>query len=353
MASIRERKLADGTKTFQVQIRLRGKKPIVATFRRKSDASKWIQNTESAIREGRFFPTSESHRKTVAEMIDRFLSETLPSRPKFRHEYTSQLLFWKDEIGHLRLSEITKFEIAAGRDQLSKTITRRHKLMSPATVNRHLAALSSAFRVAIEEWGWLKENPVKHVKKLKEASGRIRFLSDDERHRLFEACKLSNNPDLYDVVLLGLVTGARRMELWGLTWDDIDLKNRIINFRHTKNNKIRGLPMTEESFQVFKKRSKVIRLDTKLIFPSKKDPQKPMDFRAPFQKALEEGQISNFKFHDLRHSCASYLAMNGVPIRTIAEILGHSNTSVTVRYSHLNQEHLKKSLDELSKILSN
>ena len=52
--------------------------------------------------------------------------------------------------------------------------------MSPATVNRHLAALSSAFRVAIEEWGWLKENPVKHVKKLKEASGRIRFLSDDE-----------------------------------------------------------------------------------------------------------------------------------------------------------------------------
>ena len=90
-----------------------------------------------------------------------------------------------------------------------------------------------------------------------------------------------------------------------------------------------------------------------IIFPSKKDPQKPMDFRAPFEKALEEGQISNFKFHDLRHSCASFLAMGGVPIRTIAEILGHSNTSVTVRYSHLNQEHLKKSLDELSKILSN
>ena len=111
MASIRERILADGTKSYQVQIRLRGKKPIVATFRRKSDASKWIQNTESSIREGRFFPTSESHRKTVAEMIDRFLSETLPSRPKFRHEYISQLHFWKGEVGHLRLSEITKFEI--------------------------------------------------------------------------------------------------------------------------------------------------------------------------------------------------------------------------------------------------
>ena len=65
MASIRERHLADGTKTYQVQIRLRGKKPIAATFRRKTDATKWIQQTESAIREGRFFPSADSKRKTV------------------------------------------------------------------------------------------------------------------------------------------------------------------------------------------------------------------------------------------------------------------------------------------------
>ena len=74
--------------------------------------------------------------------------------------------------------------------------------------------------------------------------------------------------------------------------------------------------------------------------------------RAPFERAINESKIEDFKYHDLRHSCASYLAMSGVPIRTIAEILGHSNTSVTVRYSHLNKEHLKKSLDELSKVLA-
>ena len=89
-----------------------------------------------------------------------------------------------------------------------------------------------------------------------------------------------------------------------------------------------------------------------MIFPSKKDPQKPMDFRAPFERAINESKIKDFKYHDLRHSCASYLAMSGVPIRTIAEILGHSNTSVTVRYSHLNKEHLKKSLEELSRVLA-
>ncbi len=352
MASIRERHLADGTKTYQVQLRLRGKKPIAATFRRKTDAIKWIQQTESAIREGRFFPSAYSKRKTVSEMIDRFLYEELPSRPKFRHEYKSQLNFWRKELGHLRLSDVTQFEISAGRDHLSKVVTRRHKVMSPATVNRHLAALSSAFRVAINEWGWLKENPVRQVKKLRESRGRTRFLSDDERKNLLEACRSSKNADLYDVVLLALCTGARRMELWNLNWSDIDFKNQIISFKHTKNSKTRSLPMTDESLQILTKRSKLRRLGTQLIFPSKKDPQKPMDFRAPFERAINESKIEDFKYHDLRHSCASYLAMSGVPIRTIAEILGHSNTSVTVRYSHLNKEHLKKSLDELSKVLA-
>lgn len=352
MATIRERKKNDGSKTYQVQIRLRGEKPIAATFNRKSDAKNWIQDTESAIREGRFFPKSESQRRSVAEVIDRFLNETLPSRPKFRHEYKSQLLFWKKELGHLRLSDLSKAEIAAGRDHLLKTITRRHTPMSPATVNRHLAALSSAIRVAIDDWGWLEKNPVKHVKKLKEPKGRSRFLSNGERNRLFEACRKSPNQDLLDVVMLAITTGARRMEIWSLKWQDIDLTNRLITFRYTKNGEIRGLPLNREAYEIFYKRSKIRRLDTSLIFPSKKDPDVPMDFRAPFERALKEASIEDFRWHDLRHSCASYLAQKGVPILTIAEILGHVNTAVTVRYSHLNQDYLKNSLAEIDKILS-
>ena len=86
MATVRERFRKDGSKVFQVQIRLRGQKPTTMTFKRKTDAQKWIQNTESAIREGRYFKKSESRRHTVRELIDRYIEVELPHKPKMKKE---------------------------------------------------------------------------------------------------------------------------------------------------------------------------------------------------------------------------------------------------------------------------
>ena len=95
MATVRERFRKDGSKVFQVQIRLRGQKPTNKTFKRKTDAQKWIQNTESAIREGRYFKKSESRRHTVRELIDRYIEVELPYKPKMKKEYTGQLVWWR------------------------------------------------------------------------------------------------------------------------------------------------------------------------------------------------------------------------------------------------------------------
>jgi site-specific recombinase XerD len=94
--------------------------------------------------------------------------------------------------------------------------------------------------------------------------------------------------------------------------------------------------------------SKIRRIDSDLVFPSKKNPKVRHDFRDPWNKALVVAEVEDFRWHDLRHSCASYLAMNGVPMRSIAEILGHKTLSMVQRYTHLSTEHLKEAVSDMN-----
>ena len=195
----------------------------------------------------------------------------------------------------------------------------------------------------------MDENPVLKVSKLKEPSGRVRFLDNEERLALLSTCKSSRNSDLYTVVVLALSTGARKMEVWGLRWGDIDLTRGIMTLMDTKNQDPRSIPLRGHALELVKEKSKVRRLDTNRLFPSKKNPLNSFDFRAPFVRALKEAGIEDFRWHDLRHSCASYLAMEGVPIRTIAEILGHRTLQMVQRYTHLSPEHLAEAVGNMNK----
>lgn len=106
--------------------------------------------------------------------------------------------------------------ISEQRAHLAKGTTVRHKKRSPATVNRYLISLSHVFTMAVREWGWMEQNPVQRVSKLKEPRGRVRFLSDEERDRLIKACRGSSDARLLPLVILAISTGARRGELVGL-----------------------------------------------------------------------------------------------------------------------------------------
>src|SRR5712691_6752927 len=118
--------------------------------------------------------------------------------------------------------------------------------MSPtahSTVNRYLAALSHAFTIAVGEWTWVDDSPMRKVRKPKEPRGRVRFLSDDERTQLLQACQGSRNPYLYKAVVLCLSTGARKMEILGLCWSEVDLQRGCIILQDTKNGDRRVLPL--------------------------------------------------------------------------------------------------------------
>ncbi len=348
MAFIEERTYSGGKKRYRVQVRLKGYPTQSATFERRTDAKKWAQDTESAIRDGRHFKTSEAKRHTVGEMIDRYMKSVLPSKGYQAYNQKPQYEWWKNRIGDYSLADASPSLIAECRDELLEGITHLKQKRSPATVNRYMAAISHCFTIAVKEWGWLDDSPMRKVRKMKEPRGRIRFLSDDERPALLNACRESENPYLYTIVVLALSTGARQGEILSLKWDQVDLKRKLITLYETKNKEIRSLPLTGHALKLVKDLNKVRRINTDLLFSSKTKNQ-PVDIRYSWAVALTTAKIENFRFHDLRHSAASYLAMNGATLAEIAEILGHKTLQMVKRYSHLTEQHTAKVVTKMNK----
>ncbi len=90
-----------------------------------------------------------------------------------------------------------------------------------------MQALGHVLNVAMNEWEWINQNPVSRIKKYKEGRGRVRFLTDEEREALLKACQESDNTHLYKIVVLALSTGARKMEIVGLKWSDVDFERGV------------------------------------------------------------------------------------------------------------------------------
>jgi len=340
MAIIRELTAKDGTPRYKVEIRLKGYPKQYATFKRKTDAKKWIASTESAIREGRHFKTAEAKKHTLADLVDRYIKDVLPTKPKQIPAQKPQLERWKAEIGYLALADVTPAVIVECRDKLANEITYRGTQRNPATVVRYMAALSHAFTIAVNEWGWLDDSPMRKVKKPTAPRGRVRFLDDDERAKLLTACKESQSPYLHLCVVLALATGMRQGELMGLKWQDVNLKDGYLILHETKNGERRRVPLSGLALSMLKDHAKLRRLDTQLLFPSPTKPQQPIELKKAWLTALNRAGIDNFHWHDLRHCTASYLAMNGASLAEIAEVLGHKTLAMVKRYAHLSDGHV-------------
>lgn len=353
MASIEKRTDAQGNISYRAKIRVKGAAAQSATFTRKTDAAKWAKSTEAAIQEGRYLPQAEARKHTLEDLLDRYARDVLPhKKPSTQPSQLRQLNWWRSQLGFLTLDALTPAKIAEARDTLAATVSKRKAPLSPATVNRHLALLSHACSYAMKELGWIDANPCTKVSKPKEPRGRVRFLDDDERSRLLSACRDSSNLDLYPAVVLALATGARHGELFGLRWPDVDLSRKVAILHDTKNGERRVLPLTGPALSILKERSKVRRLDTDLVFPARKRQRdgtvRPADIRAAWEAALKAAEIEDFRWHDLRHSAASYLAMNGASLAEIAEVLGHKTLAMVKRYSHLSEAHTASVLERMT-----
>jgi integrase len=285
---------------------------------------------------------------TVRELIDRYMAQ-------YAGQDTSRgqrLSAWLAMVGEFTLEQVDSDLMHAGRAELATApplvfmgldhagnkifkAKAGAKVKSTATLNRYMVAIAAVFTWAIEQRlapkGWV--HPCRGIKRLGEADGRVRFLDVDERARLFAACRASKYPRLYALVLMAMLTGARRGELLALRWRDLDLAKGVASLGKTKNGDRRTLvllPQVIEALRAF------LGDPDRYVFGSVRSRfQAPAVTDSAWRDAVERAQVRNFRFHDLRHCCASYMAQAGQPLNVIAEVLGHRKLDMTRRYSHL------------------
>lgn len=278
---------------------------------------------------------------TLGELFSTYQAEYLSGRAPST-QYAHRVFFAQTlrEVGDKPLGDITAETMRAWKTQLLST--RKH-----GTAHKYLSRLSTVFNVAVEEYQWLAESPLKRVRKPAPSRGRVRFLAGDEYVRLLQACRQSRNRFLYPLVLLALSTGARKNELLGLQWSAIDLTQGRVTLWGSKTYRHRTVPVTGEALQLLRELEAARQPAVQWVFPNP-DGTRPRRIATAWHKSIQRAGMQDFHFHDLRHTCASWLAMSGASLRDIAEILGHSTIQQTMLYAHLTQGHTDKVVERMT-----
>lgn len=219
--------------------------------------------------------------------------------------------------------------------------TERLKTVSPSRVNREMAVVRSMFSKAIL-WGRMTINPAKQIKAMREDNRKERFLSLEEKSAL-----LSNASDeLRPILVMALNTGMRQGEMLALKWADVNLDQNLIFIAHSKSGKTRHVPINSQLAEMLKrlpKRGEHVFSDESGIIRSRHG-----GIRSSFERLVKKLGITNFRFHDLRHTFASDLAVKGVDIVTISQLLGHSSTRMSERYMHVSPNHRRVAVELLN-----
>jgi integrase len=339
------RKLPTGR--YQAHIKRNGRIIKRRTFGTKRLARAWANEIESNHELIRAYQSGHAALK-FTDLVDQWRSQyagkdrTLPQRMKR----------WDKWLGDTLLMDIDSDTVKIRLEQYAAGTVRRHvgqgnvratgKPRSVATVNRMRSALASVIKYATAH-GIPHQDPVKGIPKLSEKNKRERFLGDqyhprDEQLRLVRACKASSWDRLYLFVLMALGTGARASELLGLTWADINFDNGTAYLPDTKNGTSRNLVLVDDvlvELRLFRGLGKA------LVFPGKGRSGKPRVYHGPWQRALKQAGIEGLRFHDLRHTTASWFVMSGKTLFETAQMLGHKSVATTERYAHLKTEHLR------------
>jgi len=210
-------------------------------------------------------------------------------------------------------------------------------------VNREFAFLKHLFNIAIRD-GKTPSNPVAKLKMLREPSGRVRYLSDDEETRLMKALHADKDRDRVTVLLQ---TGFRRGEFLGLRWRDVDFKAGVLTIPKSKNGEVRHVPMTSTVRAILSRLPRPL-VATALVFPNSEGHRDLRWAQRTVPAAVRSAEIEDFRFHDLRHTFASRLAMEAVDLLTIKELGGWKSLAMVQRYSHLSPGHRRSVIERLT-----
>jgi integrase len=302
---------------------------------RKSMAVAMYQKRKTQIREGRFFPPRHTQPIAFSEIIDDML--------EYSRQHKVKACQRDDVYMSNKLKTAFKgFTVAQVNSQHMERLlaSLADKGRSPSTLNHYHSALSLIFRLAIRN-GKATQNPAKELRRRKENNARVRFLDADEEAKLHDAVSAVHLAEIY----LALNTGMRRGEQYKLRWENVDLERGVITIPRAKHGEKRHIPINSAA------RIALLALrrlgDGAYVSPTRWRGERKVDQREWFENAVKRAGIPNFRWHDLRHTFASRLVMAGVDLRTVQELMGHKNMTMTLRYAHLAEQHQKDAIERL------
>ena len=245
-----------------------------------------------------------------------------------------------DLFGETPLALITTWQIEKWKGERGKEI-------KPGSVNRQLTVIKHMFKMAIE-WGMTLTNPASAVKRLPVNDQRTRFLTGDEIQAILKTCESQiTSPWLTPLVTLALNTGMHQGELLNLKWEAVNLAQGLITVRQSKPLRLKTIAINAPAKDALDWLGENRYGEYLFMWPWGDKIGKVTVYDA-FKKACSAAEITDFRFHDLRHTFASNLVMAGVDLVTVKELMGHVGIAMTVRYSHLVPEHKAQAVTKLS-----
>jgi integrase len=308
-------------------------------------------------------PMAERHQQRIAptlnDLVNRYQSDHGPrKRERSRREDESLIAQWiKPELGNRKVFDIGHADV----EKLHRKVTRNG---TPIRANRVVALLSKMFNLAIL-WEMRGDNPVKGIERNPEEK-RNRFLSGDELRRLTDALPACRNQPAANAIKLLILTGARRGELLGATWDQFDLDKGVWTkpSSHTKQKREHRVPLSAPAHQVLTELKRgadqrAAEQDLKasrFVFPAQRVGRRKgeymVDIKGAWLAICNAAQLSGVRLHDLRHTYASLLASAGLSLPVIGALLGHTQPSTTARYAHLLDDPLRAATERVGAVVA-
>ena len=351
MAFIKEIKNKSG-RTFQVNIRRDGYKPIYKTFRgdkAEQRAKNWAKQIESQMDLGIYkeYPDDDFDIKNVSDLVDYYDREVAKTKYSHYEKYIVMFTWWKNQIGNVKVRELNTSMLTVCKNKLKNEIifkkNKRKTTRSANTVNKYLMCLSAVLTYATNELQIIEVNPMSKVKCLERPTGRTRFLSDSEIESLASACK-GYSDKLFLFFLLLLKTGGRFNEVRTLQVKDVDKQNKRVYFLDTKNKTHRGVHIDDYTISVIDEFLFRHKIESGYIFRADRNNAELAELKGAMEKCIRQAGLKDFRIHDIRHTTASILAKEGASLLEIAEILGQKSLTVARRYSHLTKKHTEELL---------
>jgi integrase len=330
MAEIKAIRNSDGSISYGAQVRIKPFKPTWQSFPTKKAAIAWRDSLTAELRKQRNAGGAQPDLATltVAGLNAEYLKDPDTQQLRYIKDLKRHLAWWTLKYGTTKALDFGVLQLREARDAL---IPGRQ----PATVVRILSAQRSA-------WNWGRASGLVPKDRvwpprlmLREPRARVRYLSDAELSAVLKAAK-AHSATVHAAVLVALACGVRQGEMMRLTWADVDFPRSRIRLLLTKNNESRGVHLPAIAAEALKalKAGRLVST-TNVFLNADGSPMDGQDLDRQWRVVRTAAGLQNFRWHDFRHSCASFLAQKGATLLEIGSVLGHRSAQVTLKYAHL------------------